>query len=150
MARRLLRSSARARFDRPSLSAILSCSAFRCVCVHPSLFLYHVRASRVLLACTLQYQVRLHHHGVEGSSLIYAPRDDDAYIRPSGSLAFSTVASSRRLSEERRLLKMLQAILNNGSDDKKQMMYDNLRKRHKQAMKRIINDVTIGLAIPTA
>ena len=45
---------------------------------------------------------------------------------------------------------MLQASLNNGPDDKKQMMYDNLRKRHKQAMKRIINDVTIGLAIPTA
>ena len=91
-----------------------------------------------------QYQVRLHHSEANGGSFIYAPRDDDCYIRRLPSPA--TMGSSRRLSQERLFLHKLEASLNSASDRRKQMMYDKLRKRHKQAMQRIIDDVaTLGV-----
>ena len=96
--------------------------------------------SRPVALCRSQYQVRLDYCEADGSSLIYAPRDDDCYIRrPLPRPA--TIASSRRLSQERRFLQKLEASLNCRSDDRKQMMYDTLRERHKQAMQRIIDDV---------
>jgi len=90
--------------------------------------------------------VRLHsHRDTDGSSLIYAPRDDDTYIRPVASPSQLTV--SRRLSQERRLIQKFEASLSDSrSDDRKQLMYETLRKRHTQAMQRIIDDVTRGLA----
>ena len=98
------------------------------------------RARALLRVCPSQYQVRLDHCEADGSSLIYAPRDDDCYIRrPLRRPA--TIASSRRLSQERRFLQKLEASLNCRSDDRKQMMYDTLRERHKQAMQLIIDDV---------
>jgi hypothetical protein len=98
------------------------------------------RAHALLRVCPSQYQVRLDHCEADGSSLIYAPRDDDCYIRrPLRRPA--TIASSRRLSQERRFLQKLEASLNCRSDDRKQMMYDTLRERHKQAMQLIIDDV---------
>ena len=87
-----------------------------------------------------QYQVRLDHAEADGSSLIYAPRDEDCYIRPPLRPPAS-IASGRRLSQERRFLRKLEDSLEGSSDQRKQMMYDTLRQRHKQAMQRIIDDV---------
>ena len=88
--------------------------------------------------------MRLHaHRDTDGSSLIYAPRDDDSYIRPATSPSQLTI--SRRLSGERRLIQKLEISLRDSrADDRKQAMYETLRKRHKQAMQRIIDDVTRG------
>ena len=97
-----------------------------------------------------QYQVRLlHHTDDDGSALIYAPQDHDDYIRPSSSSKSpATMVSSRHLSQERQLLRKLEASLDSRSDDRKKMMYDKLRKRHKRAMQRIIDDVlTLGQTI---
>ena len=69
-----------------------------------------------------------------------APRDEDCYIRPPLRPP-ATIAMSRRLSQERRFLRKLEASLDRSSDPRKQMMYDTLRQRHKQAMQRIIDDV---------
>lgn len=87
-----------------------------------------------------QYQVRL--HLVDGS-LIYAPRDENCYIRPNTPLPM-TIASSRRLSQERRLLQTLEASLDGRSDGRKQKMYEKLRTQHRKAMQLIINDVAVG------
>ena len=97
-----------------------------------------------------QYQVRLH-HCEDSSGLIYAPRDEDCYIRrarrsPTTAPA-TAIASSRRLSQERRLLQTLEASLDGKADDRKRKLYEKLQLRHQQAMQRIINDVAPGLAI---
>ena len=84
--------------------------------------------------------MRLDHAEADGSSLIYAPRDEDCYIRPPLRPPAS-IASGRRLSQERRFLRKLEDSLEGSSDQRKQIMYDTLRQRHKQAMQRIIDDV---------
>ena len=57
-----------------------------------------------------------------------------------------TIANSRRLSKERRLLQTLEASISidGRSDERKRKMYDTLRQQHRKAMQRIINDVAIG------
>jgi hypothetical protein len=79
------------------------------------------------------------------SSNSYAPRDEDRYITRLHQTADVTVHVDRRLSEERRLIRKLAASLNSSSDDKKQMLYDKVRIRHKKAMQRIIADISRGL-----
>lgn len=102
----------------------------------------------------LQYQVRLNHGQKDSGSKIFAPRDEDCYIRrprsPSPTSAPSSFEPRARLSKERRLIRVLEESLHSewsGVDQRKQMMYDKLQERHKQAMQKVIDDVTRGLAV---
>ena len=93
-----------------------------------------------------QYQVRLDQALESDGRLIYAPRDLDRYIRRAAAPAEPplTIHVDRRLSQERRLLRQLEASLRTpfsalaDADNKKQMMYESLRERHKEAMQRVI------------
>ena len=99
------------------------------------------------------YQVRLAEGEVDQNAcLIYAPRDEDCFIRRSGEKPTkddvyralgSMLQVSRRLSRERRLLRTLEENLNGADrDDPKKALCDKLRKRHKEAMRPIIADVS--------
>ena len=90
------------------------------------------------------YQVQLHHEEPDGKSLIYAPRDCDSYIRrtcttPKGKISIQV---DRRLSQERQLIRKLEASLDaSSSNAKKQALYDKLRHRHRESMQHVIADM---------
>ena len=85
--------------------------------------------------------MRLHEGDCERDRLIYAPRDEDCYIRRASSEL--TIVVDRRLSQERRLLRKLEEGLGSSCvlDHKKQELYDKVRSQHKKAMGHIIADV---------
>ena len=93
------------------------------------------------------YQVRLDHALESDATLIYAPRDLDRYIRRAAAPTTPesmTIHVDRKMSQQRRLLRELEASLRTqwtsltDADEKKQMLYDQLRNRHKEAMRRVI------------
>ena len=94
--------------------------------------------------------MRLLHGDSEGRRLIYAPRDEDRYVRrvsadaDEGGTSASEIQVDRRLSQERRLLRKIENSLDDSFDDRKLRMYDTLRNRHKLAMKRIIQDISVA------
>ena len=98
--------------------------------------------------------MRLHDHDSE-HRLIYAPRDEDGYIKRADITDTVAIAVDRRLSKERGLIRRLADELRRQKreddneldcDDRKQMLYDKLRKRHRDTMQRIITDLNVGLA----
>ena len=94
------------------------------------------------------YQIRLHHTDGDGNSLIYAPRDDNCYVKRLESAEKIAVQVDRRLSRERQLMRSLEASFNDSLNDKKHMLYDTLKTRHKKSMQRVIADLSRGAAIP--
>ena len=100
------------------------------------------------------YQVRLLHGSPDDDDerLIYAPRDENRYIKPVVAAAATEfiIHVDRRLSNERRLIRELEASLMESTTraayDKKHSLMDKLRTRHKEAMRRIIADISLGLA----
>ena len=83
--------------------------------------------------------------------LIYAPRDEDRYIRlpcaEGDSSSSLEIHVDRRLSQERRLLRKIEASLDDCFDGRKLKLYDELRSRHRAAMKRIIEDISLGISL---
>lgn len=121
--------------------------------------------SPVFFQCFLsvisQYQVRLHRNESDGATLIYAPRDEDCYIMSAAAdpdedreTNVLTIHIDRRLSLERRLMRKLEASLDRNPDERKnsdkRLLYDKVRRRHKQAMQRIIDDICRGAAVSVA
>ena len=109
------------------------------------------------LSAISQYQVRLHRNESDGATLIYAPRDEDCYIMSAAAdpdedreTNVLTIHIDRRLSLERRLMRKLEASLDRNPDERKnsdkRLLYDKVRRRHKQAMQRIIDDICRGAA----
>ena len=99
----------------------------------------------------LQYQVRLLHsndYDSDGQRLIYAPRDEDCYVKRAAT--FSTPEAAihvdRRVSQERRLIRKLEDSLYSCIDPKKQALYDKVRHQHRMTMDHIIKDLLKGLA----
>ena len=92
-----------------------------------------------------QYQVRLHHYASDGNDLIYAPLDEDRYIRRAAARptpCTDTVQVEQRLSQERRLIRVLEDSLNKSPDERMRSLYEKTRARHKKAVRRIIADIT--------
>lgn len=91
---------------------------------------------------------------LDGYNLIYAPRDEDRYIKrayATPEVTGITVHVNGRMSQERRLIRKLEDSL--GSSDytkpcsRKQLdLYDKVRSQHKKAMEHIIADLNRGLA----
>ena len=100
-----------------------------------------------------QYQVRLNECNSDGYDLIYAPLDEDRYIRRSSSVPEVTASALHvdgRLSKERRLIRKLEDSLCCYDDSKpcrrQLVLYDRVRTQHKKAMDCIIADLCHGLA----
>ena len=103
----------------------------------------------------MQYQIRLLlPRPQDGAQLIYAPRDDDRYVREADRERDATgdttmIQVHGRLSKERVLIRKLEARLAASSSDNRKshrMLNDKLRNQHKEAMQRIIVDVQKGLS----
>lgn len=105
--------------------------------------------------------MRLNRSESEGATLIYAPRDEDCYIMGAApeseeddETSVLTISIDRRLSQERRLMRQLEASLDTNSDDRKstdkRLLYDKVRRRHKLAMQRIIDDICRGPTVSVA
>ena len=99
-----------------------------------------------------QYEVQLQGYGPDG--LVYAPRDEDRYIRRAANTPEMSIRDGRRLSQQRRLIRKLEDSLCSckleGSCKleadttkivTKQLLYDKLRTQHKLAIDRIIADI---------
>ena len=99
----------------------------------------------------MQYQVRLTGDGIDGGGLIYAPRDEDGYIsRASTAQMPAAIHIDRRLSQQRRLMRKLEASLDTSPDDGTRtdvrILYDKLKERHRRAMSNIIADIRRSVA----